>query len=110
MIGLHRRLYAGQSLLMIGVTRIHPEKAQMADIFLVLDIVLVLMVIVTGISLLIVVPRDLHNKAVLASRQKARNSHAPNGRGENGQGRAIPMSCSCSGSHPPSDGPKAVKG
>jgi hypothetical protein len=110
MIGLHRRLYAGQSLLMIGVTRILPEKAQMADIFLVLDIVLVLMVIVSGISLLIVVPRDLHNKAVLALRQKARNSHASNGRGEQGQARANPMSCSCSGSHPPSDGPDAVKG
>jgi hypothetical protein len=78
----------------------------MADIFLVLDIILVLMVIVSGISLLIVVPRDLHNKAVLALRQKTRNSRASNGRGENGQARDIPMSCSCSGSHPPSDGPK----
>jgi hypothetical protein len=127
MIGLHRLLYAGQLLLMICVMRIldgednkaspdrkaqarTPRKEQMADIFLLLDIVLVLMVIVSGISLLIVVPRDLHKKAVLALRQKARNSRASNGRGENGQARAIPMSCGCSGSHSPSDGPKVVKG
>jgi hypothetical protein len=82
----------------------------MADIFLLLDIILVLMVIVSGISLLIVVPRDLHKKAVLALRQKTRNSRASNGRGENEQARAIPMSCGCSGCHPSSDGPKVVKG
>jgi hypothetical protein len=82
----------------------------MADIFLLLDIVLVVMVIVSGISLLIVVPRDLHKKAVLALRPKTRNSRASNGRGANGQARALPMSCGCSGSHPPSDGAKVVKG
>jgi hypothetical protein len=82
----------------------------MADIFLLLDIILVLMVIASGISLLIVVPRDLHKKAVLALRQKTRNSRASHGRGENGQAMAIPMSCGCSVSHTPSDGPKAVKG
>jgi hypothetical protein len=82
----------------------------MADIFLALDIIIVLMVIVSGISLLIMVPRDLHKKAVLALRQKTRNSRASNGRAENGQARAIPMSCGCSGSHPPADEPKVVKG
>ena len=35
----------------------------MADVFLLLDIILVLMVIVSAISLLIVVPRDLQKKA-----------------------------------------------
>jgi hypothetical protein len=82
----------------------------MADLFLVLDIILFLMVIVSGISLLIMVPRDLHKKAMLALRQKTRNSCASNGRGENGQAGAIPMSCGCSGSDPRSDGPKVVKG
>lgn len=82
----------------------------MADVFLILDIILVLMVIVSGISLLIVVPRDLHNKAILALRQKTGNSRASNGGRENGQARAIPMSCGCSGSHPSTDGPKAIKG
>jgi hypothetical protein len=43
-------------------------------------------------------------------RQKTRNSRASNGRGENGQARATPMGWGCSGSHPPSDGPKVVKG
>ena len=87
-----------------------PGKEQMADIFLLLDIILVLMVIGAGISLLIAVPRDLHKKALLALRQKTRNSRPSNGRGENGQARAIPISCSCSGSHPSTDGPKATKG
>jgi hypothetical protein len=81
----------------------------MADIFLILDIILVLMVIVSGISLLIVVPRDLHKKAMLALRQKTRNSRTFNGRGQNGQARAISMSCACSGSHRSTDGPKAIK-
>jgi hypothetical protein len=82
----------------------------MADIFLLLDIILVLIVISLGISLLIVVPRDLHRKALFVLRQKTRNSCASNGRGENGQATAIPMSCGCSGSHPSADGPKAIKG
>jgi competence protein ComGC len=46
----------------------------MVDIFLLLDILLVLMVIALAISLLIAVPRDLKKKAVLALRKKTWNS------------------------------------
>ncbi len=56
----------------------------MADIFLLLDILLLLMVIASAISLLIVVPRDLQKKALLALREKTWNSRASNGRGEDG--------------------------
>jgi hypothetical protein len=54
----------------------------MVDIFLLLDILLLLMVIALAISLLIVVPRDLHKKVLLALRKKTWNSRASNGRGE----------------------------
>jgi hypothetical protein len=56
----------------------------MADIFLLLDILLLLMVIASAISLLIVVPRDLQKKALLVLREKTWNSRASNGRGEDG--------------------------
>jgi hypothetical protein len=82
----------------------------MVDIFLLLDIILALMVIALATSLLIVVPRDLQKKAALALREKRWNCRASNGRGEDGQARAIPMSRGCSGSHPSTDGPKAIKG
>jgi hypothetical protein len=82
----------------------------MDDIFLLLDIILVLMVIALAISLLIAVPRDLKKKAMLALRKKTWNSRASNGRGEDAQASAIPMSCGCSGSHSSTDGPKAQKG
>jgi hypothetical protein len=54
----------------------------MVDIFLLLDIILVLIVIASAISLLIVVPRDLKKKAMLALREKTWNTRAPNGPGE----------------------------
>lgn len=82
----------------------------MVDIFLLLDIILVLMVIASAISLLILVPRDLQKKATLALRQKTWNSRASNGRGEHGQASAIQISCGCSGSHPSTDGTEAIKG
>jgi hypothetical protein len=82
----------------------------MADIFLILDIILVLMVIISGISLLNGIPSDLHKRAVLALRQAARNSRAFKSRGDNGQAREVPMSCGCSGSHPSTDRPKVIKG
>ena len=56
----------------------------MVDIFLLLDILLLLMVIASAISLLIVVPRDMQKKALLALREKTWNSRASNGRGEDG--------------------------
>jgi hypothetical protein len=61
----------------------------MVDIFLLLDIILVLMVIALAISLLIAVPRDLQKKAVLALRKKTWNSRTSNGRGEDGQSSVI---------------------
>jgi competence protein ComGC len=61
----------------------------MVDIFLLLDIILVLMVIALAISLLIAVPRDLQKKAVSALRKKTWNSRTSNGRGEDGQANAI---------------------
>jgi hypothetical protein len=57
----------------------------MVDIFLLLDIILVLMVIALAISLLIAVPRDLQKKAVLALRKKTWNTRVSIGRGEDGQ-------------------------
>jgi hypothetical protein len=82
----------------------------MVDIFLLLDIILFLMVIASAISLLILVPRDLQKKAALALREKTWNSRAFNGRGEDRQASAIPISCGCSGSHPSTYGPEAIKG
>jgi hypothetical protein len=72
-------------------------------------VVLVILAEVELCRVTIVVPRDLHKKAMLALRQKTRNSRTFNGRGQNGQARAISMSCACSGSHRSTDGPKAIK-
>ena len=82
----------------------------MVDIFLLLDIILVLTVIALAISLLIMVPQELQRKAALALREKTWNSRTSNGRDEDGQASAIPMSCDRSGSHPSTDGPKSIKG
>jgi hypothetical protein len=63
------------------------------------DIILVLMAIASGISLLVVSPRDLQRKAILAWREceevELSRSH---GRGEDGRATATPMN-SRSGSH-----------
>jgi hypothetical protein len=48
----------------------------MVDILLLLEIILLLMVIASAISVLIVSSRDLREKAVLARREKTWNSRA----------------------------------
>jgi hypothetical protein len=70
------------------------------------DIILLLMVIASAISLLVLSPRDLQKKAILALREyedvELSRAHCP---GEDGQTRAIPMNLSRSGSHPTGDWP-----
>jgi hypothetical protein len=67
------------------------------------DIMLLLMAIVSAISLLVVSPRDLQRKALLALREREEMELAPAaGRGEGGKATAIPRN-SRSGSHPLAD-------
>jgi hypothetical protein len=70
------------------------------------DIILLLMAIASAISLLVLSPRDLQKKAILALREHEdmEFSHA-HGRGEDGQASALPMNLSRSGSHPSADWP-----
>lgn len=67
------------------------------------DIVVLLMAIASAMSLLIVRPRDLQRKAILALREyeEMELTHA-HGHGEDGQSREVPLS-SRSGSHSLSD-------
>jgi hypothetical protein len=70
------------------------------------DIVLLLMVIASAISLLLVSPRDLQRKAILALREYEGMELSRNhDRGEDGQSRAIPMNLSRSSSQPSTDWP-----
>jgi hypothetical protein len=70
------------------------------------DIVLLLMVIASAISLLVVSPRNLQKKAIPALREyEDMELSCAHGRGEDGEARAIPMNLNCSGSHPPRDWP-----
>jgi hypothetical protein len=64
------------------------------------DILLLLMAIASATSLLVVSPRDLQRKVILALREyeEMELPHA-HGRGEDGQAGAIPMNRR-SGSHP----------
>jgi hypothetical protein len=56
------------------------------------DIVLLLMVIASGISLLVVNPRELRKKTVSALREyEDMELSRAHGRGEDGRARAIPM-------------------
>jgi hypothetical protein len=67
------------------------------------DIILLLMAIASAISLLVVSPRDLQRKAILALREyEEMELSRADGRGEDGQATAIPMN-SRSGSHPLAD-------
>jgi hypothetical protein len=67
------------------------------------DIILLLMVIASAISLLVVSPRDLQKKAILALREcEEMELSSAHGRGE---ARATPMNLSPSGSHPSGDRP-----
>ena len=70
------------------------------------DIILLLMAIASAISLLVVSPRDLQRKAILALREheEMELSHA-HGRGEDGQAKAVPMNLGPSGSHPSTEWP-----
>jgi hypothetical protein len=70
------------------------------------DIILLLMVVASAISLLVVSPRDLRKKTILALREyEEMELSRAHGRGEDGQARAIPMNLSRSGSHPSTDWP-----
>ena len=56
------------------------------------DIILLLMAIASAISLLVVSPRDLQRKAILALREyEEMELSCAKGRGEDGQARALPM-------------------
>jgi hypothetical protein len=67
------------------------------------DIILLLMAIASAISLLVVSPRDLQRKALLALREyEEMELSRAHGRGEDGPARAIPTN-SLSGSHPLTD-------
>jgi hypothetical protein len=71
-----------------------------------IDIILLLMVIASAVSLLVVSPRDLQKKAILAFREyEDMELSRAHGRGEDGEARAIPMNLSRSGSHPSVDWP-----
>ena len=62
-----------------------PRKEQMVDI------ILLLMVIASAVSLLVVSPRDLQKKAILALREyEDMELSCAHGRGEGGEARAIP--------------------
>ena len=55
------------------------------------DIILLLMVIASAVSLLVVSPRDLQKKAILALREyEDMELSCAHGRGEDGEARAIP--------------------
>ena len=70
------------------------------------DIILLLMVIASAISLLVVSPRGLQKKAILAFREyEDMELSSAHGRGEDGEARAIPTNLSPSGSHPSGDWP-----
>jgi hypothetical protein len=70
------------------------------------DIILLLMVIASAISLLVVSPQGLQKKAILALREyEDMELSRAHGRGEDGQAKAIPMNLSPSGSHPSGDWP-----
>jgi hypothetical protein len=63
------------------------------------DIILLLMAIASAISLLVVSPRDLQRKAILALREyEEMELSRAHGRGEDGRATAIPMN-NRSGSH-----------
>jgi hypothetical protein len=65
------------------------------------DIILLLMVIASAISLLVVSPRDLQRRAILALREyEGMELSCTHGRGEDGEARAIPST----------DWPDVVKG
>ena len=67
------------------------------------DIMLLLMAIASAISLLVVSPRDLQRKVLLALREREEMELSPaDGRGEVGKATAIPRN-SRSGSHPLAD-------
>jgi hypothetical protein len=67
------------------------------------DMILLLMAIASAISLLVVSPRDLQRKAILALREcEEMELSRAYGRGEHGQATAIPTN-SRSGSHPLAD-------
>jgi hypothetical protein len=56
------------------------------------DIILLLMVIASAVSLLVVSPRDLQKKAILALREyEDMELSCAHGRGEDGEARAIPI-------------------
>ena len=82
-----------------------PRKEQMVDI------ILLLMVIASAISLLVVSPRDLQKKAILALREyEDMELSRAHGRGEDGQAKAVLLNLSRSGSHPSTDRPRAING
>jgi hypothetical protein len=65
------------------------------------DIILLLMTIASAISLLVVSPRDVQRKAILALREyEEMELSRAHGRGKDGDARAIPMNLGRSGSHP----------
>ena len=66
------------------------------------DIILLLMLIASAISLIVVTPRDLQKKAILALRECAEMELSRAHGGEDGQATATPMN-SRSGSHPLAD-------
>jgi hypothetical protein len=70
------------------------------------DIILLLMAIASAISLLVVSPRDVQRKAILALREcEEMELSRACGRGEDGEARAIPMNLGRSGSHPSTEWP-----
>ena len=65
------------------------------------DIILLLMAIASAISLLVVSPREVQRKAIMALREHEEMEFSrANGRTEDGQAGAIPMNLGRSGSHP----------
>jgi hypothetical protein len=70
------------------------------------DITLLLMAIASAISLLVVSPRDLQRKAILALREHEEMELSPaHGPGEDPKAMAIPMNLDCSGAHQTTESP-----
>jgi hypothetical protein len=72
-----------------------------------IDIILLLMVIASAISLVVVCPRDLRKRAVSALREhEEMQLSRTDGRGEHGEASKIPANLICASSHLATDWPE----
>jgi hypothetical protein len=98
--GLHRFFLCGPSGFEESSSAACQAESKAHERNKMVDIILLLMVIASAVSLIVVNPRDLQRKAILALREyeKMELSHTLD-RSEDGQSREIPLN-NPSGSHP----------